>query len=101
MLSHFQSLWITCVNVVDELFRNCLKTITHPHNQIAHNQPWVQTIDLYKVCSQIVLNIYTPFLYFFNLLGLINPHNPQGLLKQLLFYINNIFINDNHLISEV
>ena len=88
-----KALWMSCEYIVDELFNNCLKTGVLPHHKILSIFGCLNKPGLSKVCSQNLPKKSTPFLYFFNLLRPINPHNPQGLLKQLLFYINNTNIN--------
>lgn len=100
MPKYFLSLWISCANIVESMFKNCLKTISLPHAPNSRPVAWVQTKLLYKVCSQNLPKIYTPKLYFLNLLSAFSTHNPQGLLKQLLINTNIYFINHIHL-SEV
>jgi hypothetical protein len=97
MPNNIYGLWTDCVNLVDSMFMNCLKANMYTQLKKIGFAGWVQTQNLYYVCAQNLPRKYTPILYFFNLLSRNNTHNPQGLLKQLLFYINIYFINDIHL----
>lgn len=94
MPKNFYGLWTACANLVDSLFMNCSKASMYTHLKKLDFAGWVQTPNLYHVCAQNLPSFYTLNLYFFDLLKPFNPHNPQGLLKQLLFYINIYFIND-------